>query len=65
MYGLVVKTSFGVWRLSFMFFATSGSGDIFVFAMVDCPSVTKSCLRSNLKTVQDILMELHRNINQH
>ena len=28
-------------------------------------SVTKSCLLYNFKTVQDILMKLNTNINQH
>ena len=30
-----------------------------------CLSVTKSCPLCNLKTVQDIFMKLHTNINQH
>ena len=68
MYGVVVKTSFGVWRLSFMS-PHFRVGRHIVFAMVACPSVcmsvTKSCPLCNLKTVQDILMELHRNSNQH
>ena len=48
-----------------------------VFARVICPSVClvclsvrpsvcpKSCLLCNLKTIQDIFMKLHTNINQH
>ena len=67
MYGLVVKICFGVWRLSFMSPHFRVERHI-VFAMVVCPSVclsvTKSCPLCNLKTVQDILMERHRNINQ-
>ena len=68
MYGLVVKTSFGVWRLSFMppHFRV---GTHIVFGMVVCLavclsvclSVTKSCPLCNLKTVQDIFIERHRN----
>ena len=65
MYG-VVKTSFGVWRLSFMS-PYLRVGRHIVFAMVVCLSVclsvTISCPLCNLKTVQDILMELHRTDN--
>ena len=57
MYGLVVKTSFGVWRLSFMS-PHFRVGRHIVFDIVVCLSVTKSCPLCNLKTVQDILMEL-------
>ena len=67
MYGLVVKTSFGVWRLSYMS-PHFRVGRHNVFAMVVCPSVclsvTKSCPLCNLKTVQDILMELLTNIRR-
>ena len=65
MYGLVVKTSFGVRRLSFMS-PHFRIGRHVVFAMVVCLSVHhKTGPLCNLKTVQDILMERHRNINQH
>ena len=59
MYGLIVKTSLGVWRLSFMsphFWV----GRHIVFAMAVYLSVTKSCPLCNLKPVQDILMERHK-----
>ena len=63
MYGLVVKTSFGVWRLSFMsphFRVWRHTGRLSV-----CLSVTKLWPLCNLQIVQDILMERQRNINQH
>ena len=60
MYGLVVKTSFGVWRLSFMTLHLRVGRHI-VFAMVVCPyvcvSVTKSCPLCNFNSLQDILMK--------
>ena len=65
MYGLVVKTSFGVWTLSFMSPHFRVGRHIVLPWLSVCLSVTKSCLLCNLKTVQDILMERHRNINQH
>ena len=36
-----------------------------VFALVVCPSVTKSCPLCNSKTVRDILMKLYTNVKQH
>ena len=51
MYGLVVKTSFGVWRLSFMS-PHFRVGRQIVFAMVVCPSVCLSvCLSVRHKIV--------------
>ena len=64
MYDPVVKTSFGVWRLSFMS-PHFRVGRHIVLPWSVCLSVTNSCPLCNLKTVQDILMERHRNINQH
>ena len=51
----------------------SGLGDILFLPQSVCPSIwlsvcqsiTKSCPLCNLKTVQDIFMKLHININQH
>ena len=57
MYGLVVKTSFGVWRLSFMSPHFRVGGHCVCHGRL---SFTKSCPLCNLKTVQDILMLLHR-----
>ena len=59
MYGLVVKTSFGVWRLSFMS-PDFRDGRHILFVMVVypsvclsvCLSVTKSCPLCNLKPLK-------------
>ena len=64
MYGLVVKTSFGVWRLSLMS-SHFRVGRHIVFAMVICLSVRMSvrhkivlCPLCNLKAVQEILTNI-------
>ena len=61
MYGLVVKTSVWVWRLSFMTpHFRIGRHILFLPWSSVCLSIRKSRPLCNLKTVHDILMELHR-----
>ena len=57
MYGLVIKTSFGIWRLSFMSPPLQGR-ETYCFChgrLSVCLSITKPCPLCYLKTVQDIL----------
>ena len=58
------------WQTSFLCLPPLGFGDILFLqgssvCLSICLSVTKSCPLRNLKTVQDIIMKLHVNINHH